>query len=266
MPGMLIGLPSKNIAPTATPSWAVSSANSSYPVTNVLTLEPGDVAKAIASTATLRLTFGGSVAPRVVGLLHSNLGDATSVTVGTNGGMTPVAMSIPDTEDGLCQCGWVDFDGLTGVPGTQLNIVVTGASGPVAIGTVVVLTEVYEPKTRWRYREGERMPKIKHTSSADIDFVYAQPSRRRRVRCEAHWAEDRPFWRSLRLEAYSVTPTPFLLIPDETDVSAMLAQFVEDDFDETYEYFDGSFAAETQSGIVELPFEVREVGAGAPLA
>ncbi len=265
MAGFLVGLPSNNIAPEATPSWAVSSADASYPVTNVLTLEPGDVAKAIATTATLRLTWGGSKTPEIVGLIHTNLGGASSVTVATNGGMVAVTMSIHDSEDGLCQCGWVDLRGLTGVAGTQLNIAVTGATGNVAIGTVVVLDDVYEPKVRWRYRLGQRMPKIRHETAADTEFIYAVPSRRRSVRCEAHWAEDRPFWRSLQLEAYSVTPTPFLVIPDEEDIHALLAQFDDESFSELYEFFDGSFASSTQTGLVETPFEVREVGAGAPL-
>lgn len=266
MAGVLIGFPSSNVAPEATPSWvAPATPASGYAVTNMLTLDPGVVAKANETTAKFRLAFSGTVTPEAIFFGHTNWGGAASVTL-TNGGSLSVPVTIRESQDGLCECGWADLRGVAGAGSTDFYIEVVGADGPVAIGCVIVLTSVEAPRTRWQYLGGERMPKVKLTpASGAQDFVFSRPTRRRKFRCTWHWAEDRELWRRLWREAYSVTPTPFVLIPDEDDVDAALVQFVDDDFSELYEYFSGSFADNSQSGIVETQLDVLEVGAGAPL-
>jgi hypothetical protein len=266
MAGVLVGYPSSNVAPTATPSWVVGTPASGYPVANVLTLDPGEVAKANEMTATLRLTWLSPVVPVAILLIHTNFGSASSVTASNNGGMTPIPVTVRETRDGLGECGWVDMRGVAGASCTQLNIAAVGTDGPVAIGTIIVLTAVESPRTRWEYLTGAKLPKIKLVpSSGARDFVFARPTKRRKGRFSWHWAEDRAFWRRLWEEAYSVTPTPFALIPDEDDSDAMLVQFVDDEYNELNTYFDGSFADNSQSGLVETQADVLEVGAGAPL-
>lgn len=266
MPGVLIGYPSANVAPTATPSWAVGTAATGYPATNMLTLVPGDVAKANETTASPRLTFSGSVTPKVLMFIHTNWGGASSVTLSNNGGMTPQAVTVRESRDGLCECAWVDLRDVANVAGTQLTVDVVGADGPVALGVWLVYTEVDEPKTQWEYITGARLPKVRLTpASGAVDFVFSRPTKRRKFRATWHWPEDRPIWRRLIEEAYSVDPTPFGFVPDVDDVEAALMQFVDDDFNELNRFIDGKFSDNTQSGLLEFALDILEEGAGAPL-
>lgn len=267
MAGVLFAFPSSNVAPTATPSWAVGTEASGYDVENVLTLVPGDVAKANETTATLRLMFSGNVTPVALVFIHTNWGGASSVTVTNGGSMAPQSVTIRETRDGLCECGWVDLRGVANTTDDQWDIAVAGADGPVAIGSILVLTSIESPRTKWEYLLGDWAPKVRLTpANAARDFIFSRPTRRRSGQFVWHWAEDRPLWRRLWEEAYSTNPTPFPVIPDEDDGDAMLVQFTDDRYRELYAYFSGSFADSSQSGIVERPIEVLEEGAGAPLA
>lgn len=266
MPGCLFGYPDANLAPTATASFAVGTAATGYPAANMLTLDPGVVAKANETTASPRLTFGAPVTPKVLMFIHTNWAGASSVTLSNNGGMTPQAVTIRESADGLCECAWVDLRDVANVAATQFTVAVVGADGPVALGVWLAYDEVEEPKTRWQYLTGAKLPKVKLTpASGAQDFVFARPTRRRKFRGTWHWAEDRPIWRRLFEEAYSVTPTPFGFIPDVDDVECALMQFVDDEFNELHEYFSGKFSDDSQSGIVEFQVDILEVGAGAPL-
>jgi hypothetical protein len=266
MAGSLIGFPSANIAPTATPSWPIGNPVSGYPATNMLTLVPGDVAKVAETTASARLTFGGSVTPLFLMWIHTNWGGASSVTLSNNGGMTPQAITVRESEDGLCECAFVDLRGVANVAATQFTVAVVGADGPVALGVWLAYDEVFEPHTRWEYLTGARMPKVKMTAaSGAMDFVFSRPTRRRKFRGNWHWAEDRPLWRRLFHEAYSVNPTPFGFVPDLDDSECGLYQLVDDEYNEGNTFFDGAFRDNSQSGIVETQVELLEVGAGAPL-
>ena len=266
MPGCLIGFPSENITPTATASWAVGTAATGYAVANMLTLVPGDVAKANETTASPRLTFSGAVAPLFLMFIHTNWGGASSVTLLNNGGMTPQTVTVRESEDGLCECAFVDLRGVANVSATQFTVAVVGADGPVAIGVWLAYTEVFEPKTQWEYLTGERAPKVKYTpASGAVDFVFARPTRRRKFRGNWHWPEDRPQWRRLWREAYSIDPTPFGFVVDLDDVECALMQFVDDEYHEVNTFIDGSFANNSQSGLMNHPVDILEVGAGAPL-
>lgn len=264
MAGILFGFPSKNIAPSATPSWAVSSADASFPVANVLTLEPDTVAKATATTATLRLTFSGSETPLLLAFINTNWGGASAVSVSNNGGMTPQSVTVQDTEHGQVQNGWVDLRGLANVAATQFDIAVTGAVGNVAIGTVLVFAEIASPRVQWGYEMSDVFPTIEQRASDGRRFVYARGTNVRTLKATVHWAEDRELMRSLRRETRGGL-LPFLMIPDEDDSDAMLVQIVPDATPEQYQFFSGSFADDTAEGLVLTALDVEEVNAGAAL-
>lgn len=261
MAGHLIGLPSKNIAITATPSW-VTGADSSYPASKGITLEPGDVTKSANATDTYRLTFSSATLVAVL-FINTNWGGRT-VTAQTNGGMSAVPVTIPNTEHGLVQNGWADFRGLSGVTGTQLNIAISGGTGNPALGTILAYTAIEAPRTRWGYTDNDVFPTIEHRSSLKTRFIYRIPTNVRILKCEGHWPEDRPFYRSLRRETQG-SVIPFGFIPDEDDLDARLVQFVNDTTPEEYIYFDGSFADDTQSGLVTTALEMEEVNPGVAL-
>ena len=199
MPGCLIATPSANIAPTGTPSWATGTEDTDYPLTNSLTLEPDDVSKANETTATYRLTFGG--AELLVGLVvvNTNAG-GTTATLTNNAGMTPQAVVVPASEDGLCQNIWFDLREVTSTSATQWNVAFVGTDGPVALGTVLALTSWLSPRLRWEYNIREAVPNISHRASRGKRWTYETGTRVRFFEAEAHWAEDVPILRSLRRE------------------------------------------------------------------
>ena len=58
MPLTLYARPDWNVIADATLSWVVGGEDSDFPVVNAKTLESDTVAKALATTATLRATLG----------------------------------------------------------------------------------------------------------------------------------------------------------------------------------------------------------------
>jgi hypothetical protein len=263
MPGALIASPSDNLATTATPTWAVGSANALYPVANVITLESDQVAKANETTATLRLTFGGSETLVGLGVINTNLG-GLPVTLTNNGGMAAQVVTVPDPADGLAQSVWFDLRGVTGASGSQWNIAVAGAPSGVAIGTAIAVGAWLAPRLRWEYEMRERFPVISHRSSLGKRFVYRVPVRYRFFEAIAHWAEDRDLLRELRRDAQG-SVIPFLLIPDEDDADALLVQWLEEDMRERYPFHDGSFSGETVTGVVDQPIQFEETSSGVAL-
>lgn len=261
MAGHLIGLPSKNLAITATPSW-VTGADASYPAVNGITLDPGEVTKSANASDTFRLTYSSATIVAVL-FINTNWGGRT-VMASTNGGMSAVPVTIVDTEHGNVQNGWVDFRGLSGVAGTQLNIAISSGTGNPALGTILAYTEIESPRTRWGYTDIDTFPTIEHRSSLKTRFIYRIPTNVRTLKCQGHWAEDRELYRSLRREAYG-SVTPFGFIPDEDDDDARLVQAVADTWPEEYEFFDGSFADGSVTGVVTTSLELEEVNAGVAL-
>lgn len=263
MPGALICTPSQNAAPSATPTWAVGSANGSYPVANAITLEPDRVAKANETTATLRLTFSGARTLVGLGVINTNLA-GQAITLSNADGMTPQAITVPAPADGLAQSAWFDLRGLENAASTQWNLAVTGAPHPVAIGTVVAVEAWLAPRLRWEYEIRERFPVIAHRTSLGRRFVYRVPVRYRFFEAIAHWAEDRNLLRELRRDAQG-SVVPFLLIPDEEDADALLVQFTEEDARERYRFVAGRFDDDSVEGIVDQAVACEEVSTGVAL-
>lgn len=263
MPGQLYALPSSNVAGSATPSWAVSSADASYPVTNVLTLDPGLVAKAVAVTATLRLTFG--VAQLLEGIVCINTNwTGLTVALTNNGGMATQNRAFVSPEDEVCINGWWDLRDVSGTSATQWNVAVTGAPSNVAIGTILAITSWDAFKTKWGYEMADLFQAIERRTSHKKRMRYRIPVRYRSFTSEAFWAEDRNAMRTLRRSTLG-QDTPFAFIPDETDHDAALVQFQELEQPETYEFTDGRYDAATASGVVPMPLVLEEVNAGVAL-
>ncbi len=259
MAGCSIGLPSYDIAPSATPTWVVGTPNGSYPVANVITADPGTVAKANETTATLRLTWGGSKTIVAILLINTNLGgELITATIGSKTGTA----TVPENSDGLCQNVWINLDG-AGNSGTTLDVAVTGAAHPVAIGRIIALTALLEPHVKWGYDLSQSFPDITHTNSIDQDFVLDIPVRRRLLNMTVEWAEDYTDLLALLLEARK--NTAFAVIPNVDDPDCGIFRFVGELPKPSFDFFDGRFDNDTVSGLVRQTLQLKEVNAGVAL-
>jgi len=259
MAGSSIALPSYDIAAQAVPTWVVGTPNGSYPVANVITVDPGEVAKANETTATLRLTWGGSKVIVAVLLINTSLGgELVTATIGSKSG----SATVPDNPDGLCQNVWIDLNG-AGNSGTTLDIAVVGADNPVAIGRVIALTALLEPHVKWGYDLSQSFPDITHTNSIDQDFVLDIPVRRRLFNGIVEWAEDYTDLLTLLLEARR--NTAFAVIMNVDDPDCGIFKFVGELPKPSFDFFDGRFDDESVSGIVRQTLQIKEVNAGVAL-
>jgi hypothetical protein len=254
---------SKNLAPSATPTWAVGTADSDFPLANVLTLEPDVVAKANENTATLRLTWGAS--KTLVGLALFNV-NFPGVTIGltNNGGMSTQNVTVPAPEDNLQIHAFFDLDGVASNAGTQWNIAVA-STRPVTIGTVVAIEEWTELPIRVGDRKRrQRFPVIEHRTGYQKRLQYRIPVTARQYQCQPFRARDRNTVRTVFREALGpITPLAFL--PDRQDTEIALVQLV-GDLEEQPENTHGSFPANTaRGGHVDMPLTLEEVSSGVSL-
>ncbi len=259
--GCYLVRPSKNVAPSATPTWAVGTVNSGFPLANVLTLEPDVVTKANENTATLRLTWGG--AKTLVGLALINVNfPGVSVALTNNGGMATQNKTAPSPEDNLMINLFFDLTDVAATSATQWNIAVAG-SHPVTIGTVVAIEEWTELRVRWDYELLERFPALEHRTSYGKRLQYRIPVRSRVYTGTPFYAEDRNTLRTVRREAQG-SITPFVLVPDLNDTDVILGQF-SGEFSERTQFTDGLFPDSTARGVVEMPITIEEVSGGVSL-
>lgn len=265
MSGSLYALPSKNKLSTATLSWAVGTANAAFPLTQLSgshALEPDEVAKANETTATLRLTWGGSQALEGLALFNVN-GKGTTIGLTNNGGMATQNKVVPSPEDGLGINVYWDLRGVASASATQWNIPIVGAAGPVTFGTVIPILSWSEMHLRWEHELGDTFPVIEKRTSYKKRLQYRIPVRYRMFSGVALLATDRNALRTLRREAQgSIIAFPF--VPDKDDNDVILMQFAMEEHKETYVSVAGSFLS-TVEGIVDQPIVLEEVNAGVAL-
>lgn len=256
--------PSENLATGATVSWSVGTANATYPVTNVKTLEPDVVAKTTASgSATLAATLGAATALQGVALINTNLRGLTA-TLSNSGGLAATPRVVPSPEDGLAVNVWWDLRGASGATAASWSIAITGASAPIAIGTLLLIRTWTLVRVRWEWELGDVFPVIEHRTSYGKRLQYQIPVRTRKYSALAFDAAQRNFLRQVAREAHG-SVTPWTLVPDYEDDAVLLVQFVETDHPETHRIGYGRFDNATAIGIVDRRLELEEVNAGVAL-
>jgi hypothetical protein len=263
MNGALVAPPSANLAPAASVSWSVGSADPTYPVTNIITLDPSLVAKTVsAGSATLAATLGGgATALQGVALINTNLRGRTLTL--SNGAGLSVARVVPSPEDGLGVNVYWDLRGASSASASW-SIAITGATAPIAIGTLVLVSTWTLLRVRWEWELGDVFPVIEHRTSYGARLQYRIPVRTRKYSALAFAAEQRNLVRQIAREAYgSVTPWP--LVPDYEDDAVLLVQFVPTEHPETHVFGRGRFDNGTATGIVNRRLELEEVNAGVAL-
>lgn len=256
--GAWYGLPSENLAPSGTPTWAVGTPDADFPLANSLTLEPDVVAKANENTATYRLTFGAAKQLGFIAFYNLNFPGVTAALT-NNAGMTTQNKTVTTPEDDLAINLFFDLTEVLNTNATQWNLAITGTA-PVTIGTVVAYEALNEFHMRWEYELLERFPVIEHRTSYQKRLQYRIPVRYRKFQGVPFYASDIAGLRTLRRDAQgSILPWPFVADLNDPDTS-LLVQFASDEHSERPVFFDGD-----PEGVVEHPIALEEVNAGLSL-
>ena len=138
---MLYGLPTDNLAPSATISLTAGAPNASFPLTQLYDLKAYKVFKATGTSCTIHAVFGVAKTLQAIALIHTNLNGAT-ITI-TNGAGLNVTMTAPTLgEDGHRLDSWKDLRGVALTTSTTWDIAITGAAAAIAIGELVLLETV----------------------------------------------------------------------------------------------------------------------------
>lgn len=176
MANLIYTHPADNVAPDA--AWAVTSgtANSAYPLANVVDRIYAKPFKATGTAVTFTANFG-SPAQEIeligIGGQHNLVGG--TVKVDNNGGMSQQTIVIPaNRADGQSNSPWLDLSGVTNNNATLWTFTITGASAPVAIGEI----EMYAVKRAlpgfnpaYGFSDEETHPIIEHPT----DFGFVKP-------------------------------------------------------------------------------------------
>lgn len=264
MKGALLASPSQNVGDTATYAWTIGTEDPNYPAQNAATLEPDVPAKTTNDgTALLQATL---LVPRTlegVALINCSFRSHT-VELSNNAGMAGQFHDVMSPEDGLCVNAWWDLRGVANTTADEWSVTITGATAPIAIGTLLLIRTWHHLRVRWDWELREKFPVIAHRTGYGKRLQYQIPTRTRIYRALAIEPQDRDDLRTLRREAHG-SIGPWTLVPDETDVDVLLVQFLEDTHSETYRLLYGTFPEGTASGLLDMPLEVEEVNAGVAL-
>jgi len=205
MPLTLYARPDWNVIADATLSWVVGGEDSDYPVINAKTLESDTVAKASATTATLRATLGGPVRLYGVAAINTNWPGLNPLL--TNGGamsaQSVVGGTVVEPEDDLCVNCWWDLENVSDALATSnvWNIAVAGTPTNVAIGHLALLTEFGWLRLDWNIELAEVVPNIEKRTGVGKRKQYRIPVRVREFTGTALKSEDRDELLSLRRAA-----------------------------------------------------------------
>jgi hypothetical protein len=147
---------------SATISLTAGTANAAFPLSNLSILNPAIVFKATGTSCTIRFTYAGSTRWYAVFIFVHNLVGAT-VTL-TNGAGLSQGITIPAAAlDGHSVDPYKDLTDAANPSSTTWDLAITGASANVAIGLIVPVLALRQLPVRWKLRQAERMPAIRHT-------------------------------------------------------------------------------------------------------
>jgi hypothetical protein len=263
MTGALVARPSDNVTSTASLAWSGTSADTSYPIANLKTLEPDVVAKSTSGGSVSLVATIAATALKGFALINTNLRGLT-LTLTNSGGMTAQPTVVPSPDDGLCCNVYWDLRGLSGTTASTWTVAIAGAPSPVAIGTLLMLADWTLVRVRWDWELVDVFPRIEQRTSYGKRLQYQIPVRTRKYAALAIDATQRNFLREVAREAHG-SIVPWTLVPDVDDDAVMLVQFVEDHRSETYRIGHGKFRDGTAVGLVDQPIAVEEVNGGVAL-
>ncbi len=149
-------LPTDILSYAATWSLTVGSADSAFPLTNLNSVYAHVVSKTTGTTATYRGTIA-STAIQGIAIINCNLAGLT-LAITNNGGMASQNLVIPAASaDNVSLNGFVDLRAVT-TAATQWNIAISGAAANIAIGKILLISNLRTMQVRWGVNVGQVKP------------------------------------------------------------------------------------------------------------
>lgn len=249
-------LPSDNVAPNATWSVVSGAGATGYPVANVADRNPAKPFKATGTSVTIRATFGAPVVLKAVGLANHNVAGASVVKI-TSGAGLDQAIAVAANSGGQCVNPITDFSSASSGQRTSTTfdvVVATGVLGNIAIGEVLLLTEIRDLPWSWGVRiKPVRLVK-RQTTFGGTHLQYNKRILAHRFSANIELQDDENAMRLLEMEAQGEV-FPWVLWPDTTVNRWHLVQFEPGTFEWVW----------AMPAFTTIPIEALELSMGPPL-
>lgn len=215
----LIGLPGNDLVYTDTTS--MTNVNTLYPVSNLQTADPQQIARSTGTGSTIYFIHG--VASRPIGLsIHNHSLVGATVTFAGQ------SVTIPArSADGQCTNVWLDLRAVS-IPTTTIHqLVVSGATSGFGVGRVCLPTSL--TPVRFQVGDGGEVEwETEWPNSTERGYYYGQMTydrgvRLRSVRGETLRGVDQAILYAVQ-ESGKGQLNPFLFVPDSTVNDAWFAK------------------------------------------
>lgn len=236
MANLLYCLPTDIV--TANASIVGTTADGTYPATNLGDLDPAVPAKLTGTSGNWVFDFGSAQRVDVVAIIHHNLTAGLNVQIqgnATNAWGAPTlaaSITIPAFgEDGQPANPFLDLTGVSGYSTSGFRfwrLLIGAASGAnVAIGEFLLVSNkrTLTKNIRWGAEETEEHPVIEHETAHGVTRVYDLGVRRRRLRAELFISDaNLALFRTLHRSAKGRV-RPFLVVPNPSVNDAWFVRF-----------------------------------------
>jgi hypothetical protein len=236
--------PSDILSYAATWSLTAGSADSAFPLTNLASVYAHIVSKTTGTAATYRGTIS-STALQAIAIINCNLAGLT-LTVTNNNSMASTNLVIPSAPtDNVSINGFVDLRAVT-TAATQWNIAITGAAANIAIGKILLISNLRTMLPMWELGVGETKPSVVHRTEYGIAVGSRRAVRFRSFVPSFGRESERSAYASLRRASEGPTQ-PFLFVLDDAVNDPAYVWFPED----TWEHTRGSLLGTSWSDRLE---------------
>lgn len=248
--------PSDNVSPNATWSVVSGTAATGYPAANVADLNPAKPFKATGTSVTLRATFGSAQVLKGVALANHNGAGATTRKI-TSGSGLDQTIAIEANSGGQCVNPILDFSSASSGQRTSTTFDIElsgGVLGNIAIGEIVLLTELRDLPWSWGVRTKPQRLVKRQTTFGGTLLQYNKRVLVHRFSAEIELADDEAALRLLEMESQGEV-FPWVLWPDTSVNRCHLVQFEPGTFEWVH----------AMPGFTTIPVEAVELSMGPPL-
>lgn len=216
-------LPSDNFASGVTPTVDTGTADSDYPVTNVVDGVPSTPVRFTGTSGSIVFDLGSACQVDLVAVIAHNLNGTVTIQGHSSNswGAPSVSVTVPTVTqdpDGYWPNRWVDLSVAVPTAGSRTlrywRLVVAGNTANLSIGEVWLATRrQLTMNYSWGYREVNAAPSVVHRTDAGVEFRYSYGTRQRRLDAELEATDAvvdamRTLWVAARGRARS-----FLIVP-----------------------------------------------------
>jgi hypothetical protein len=215
-------------------TWSLTSGtvNSAFPLANLNDVRADYVTKTTADTCTYKAVIA-STALQAVAFINCNR-PGTTVTVTNNNAMGSQSLLIPAAaSDSINISGWLDLRAVT-TAATDWSFAVATGSGNVAVGKILLISNLRSFLIRWKPSFPETSPRIMKRTSSGTPLGYPKGTRYRGIKFSLMRESERSAYAALRRG--SVGPSqPCLIIPEPTVNDPLYGFFPYEEWEHTRE-------------------------------